>query len=277
IPALQASRFDLNRSLKEGVRGLTAGGGQNRLRSLLVVSEVAMALVLLIGAALLMKSFVRLLDVNPGFTPANVLTLDVQLPSLPGSRYERREEQTAFFERVLARLQALPGVENAGGVLSLPLSGAFESTDVILEGQESAQNAAQRPEADYTIVTPEYFATLKIPLLQGRQFTSQDKRDAPPAIIINDMLAARLWPGQDAIGKRLRVGFEQQQREVVGVVGSIKQTTLDAEARPAMYMPHLQAPTPGLTLLVRTRGEPLSMAAAVRDVLRTIDKDVPVT
>ena len=277
VPALQASRFDLNQSLKEGVRGMTSGVRHNRLRSLLVVSEIAMALVLLIGAALLMKSFVRLLHVNPGFNPANVLTLDVQLPTVSPSRYERNEEQAAFFERVLAQVQALPGVESAGGVVSLPLSGAFESTDVILEGQESEQHDAQRPEADYTSVTPEYFATLQIPLLQGRQFTAQDKSDAPFTIIVNDILAARLWPNENPIGKRLRVGFEDKQREVIGVVGSIKQTTLDAKARPAMYMPHLQAPTPGLTLLVRTRGEPLSMAAAVRQEVRAIDRDVPVT
>ena len=276
VPALQASRFDLNQSLKEGVRGMTSGAGQNRLRGLLVVSEVAMALVLLIAAVLLMKSFMRLIDVNPGFNPEHVLTLDVQLPNLPPSRYERKEEQQAFFQGLMTRLKALPGVENAGGVLSLPLTGAHEGTDVFLEGQE-ATPAGQRPNADYTIVTPDYFATLQIPLLQGRYFTAEDKQDAPLAIIVNDMLAARLWPGQNPIGKRFRVGFEEEKREVVGLVGSIKQMTLDSEARGAMYLPHLQAPTPGLTVLVRTRGEPLSMGAAVREEVRAIDKDVPVT
>jgi putative ABC transport system permease protein len=147
VPALQASRFDLNQSLKDGGRGMSSGPAHNRLRGLLVVSEVAMALVLLIGAALLMKSFVRLLDVKPGFNPANVLTLDVQLPNLPPSRYEREDEQTAFFEQLTTRLKALPGVENAAGVLSLPLSGAFESTEMFIEGQESTP-ASHRPEAD---------------------------------------------------------------------------------------------------------------------------------
>jgi putative ABC transport system permease protein len=235
-----------------------------------------MALVLLIGAALLMKSFVRLLDVKPGFNPANVLTLDVQLPNLPPSRYERDEEQTAFFQQLMTRLEALPGVEHAGGVLSLPLSGAVESTDVFIEGQESTPDG-QRPQSDYTMVTPNYFATLQIPVLRGRQFTAQDKQDAPLTVIINDTLAEQLWPGQNAVGKRLRVGYEKKDREIVGVVGSIKQTTLEAQPRPAMYLPHLQAPTPGLTLLVRTRGEPLVMAAAVREQVRAIDKDVPVT
>jgi len=276
VPALQASRFDLNQSLKEGVRGMTTGVGQNRLRSLLVVAEVAMALVLLIGAGLLMKSFVRLLDVKPGFNPANVLTFEIQLPNLPPSRYERNEAQTAFFQQLMTRLQALPGVENAGGVLSLPLSGAVESTDLFVEGRESTPDG-ERPDADYTIVTPDYFATLQIPLLQGRHLTAQDKLDAPFVIVINDTFAERIWPGENPIGKRIRVGWEEKQREVVGVVGTIKQTTLDAEKRPAMYLPHLQAANPRLSVLVRTRGEPLSMAAAVRQEVRAIDKDVPVT
>ena len=235
-----------------------------------------MALVLLIGAGLLMKSFTRLLDVKPGFNPEQVLTFEVQLPNVAPSRYERREEQAAFFQQLMTQLQALPGVENAGGVLSLPLSGAHESTDLILEGQGPEWDG-KRPNADYTIVTPEYFATLQIPLLQGRYFTAQDKLEAPFAIVVNDTLAARVWPGQNPLGKRFRVGFEEKQREVVGVVGTIKQASLDSEARPAMYLPHLQSPTAGLTLLVRTRGEPLSMAAAVRQEVRALDKDVPVT
>ena len=276
VPALQASRFDLNKSLKDGGRDAAASTGQNRLRSLLVVSEVAIALVLLIGSTLLMRSFVRLLDVEPGFNPEKVLTMDVQLADLAPSRYENKDEQVKFFEQLFARLQSLPGVTDAGGVLSLPLSGASESTEVILE-EQAATPAGQRPEADYTIVTPTYFSTLQIPLLQGRQFTAQDKLGAPLVIVINDILAARIWPGQDAIGKRLRVGFEKEPREVIGVVGSIKQAALDAPERPAMYMPHAQSPNNRMTVLVRTTGEPTAMAAAVREQMRAIDKEVPVT
>jgi predicted permease len=275
-PALQASKLDLNESLKEGLRGTTGGVRQNRLRSLLVVSEMAMALVLLIGATLLVKSFVRLLEVKPGFNPARVLTMDIQLPDLPPSRYASDDAQKAFFQQAIDRIKTLPGVEAASGVVSLPLSGAFESTDVIVPGQESL-NDAQRPEADYTTITPEFFRTLQIPLLQGRQFTAQDTKGAPGVIIINDILARKLWPNEEPLGKRFRVGFEKEPREVVAVVGSIRQTTLDAEARPAMYLPHLQFPTSGLTVLVRTSGDPLSLAGAVRDEVRAIDKDVPVT
>src|SRR5882724_1894901 len=275
-PALQASRLDLNASLKEGMRGTTAGLRQNRLRSLLVVSEVAMALVLLVSAALLIKSFVRLLEVKPGFNPANVLTMDIQLPDLPPSRYAKDEEQTAFFQQLMDRIKALPGVDGASAVVTLPLTGAFESTDLILAGQESLPNA-QRPEADYTTVTPDFFRTMQIPLLQGRQFTTQDTKGTPGVIIINDILARMCWPGEDPIGKHFTVGFEKTPREIVGVVASIKQTRLDAAGRPAMYMPHLQSPSSGMTVLVRTSGAPLAMAAAVREQVWAIDKNVPVT
>jgi len=275
-PALQASRLDLNASLKEGMRGTTAGLRQNRLRSLLVVSEVAMALVLLVSAALLIKSFVRLLEVKPGFNPANVLTMDIQLPDLPPSRYAKDEEQTAFFQQLMDRIKALPGVDGASAVVTLPLTGAFESTDLILAGQQSLPNA-QRPEADYTTVTPDFFRTMQIPLLQGRQFTTQDTKGTPGVIIINDILARMCWPGEDPIGKHFTVGFEKTPREIVGVVASIKQTRLDAAGRPAMYMPHLQSPSSGMTVLVRTSGAPLAMAAAVREQVWAIDKNVPVT
>jgi putative ABC transport system permease protein len=274
-PALQASKLDLNASLKEGLRGTTAGWRENRLRGLLVISEIAMAVVLLVGATLLIKSFVRLLDVRPGFNPTNVLTMDVQLPDLPPSRYAKADEQTFFFQQLVDRIKALPGVEGAAGVVTLPLTGAFESTDVIIEGPAPLPEG-QRPEADYTTVTPDYFRTLQIPLLKGRQFTAQDSKDAPGAIIVNDILARTLWPNEDPIGKRLTVGFEKTPRQIIGVVGNIKQTTLDATARAAMYMPHLQSPNSGMTVLVRTTGEPLAMTAAVREQVRALDKDVPI-
>ena len=276
IPALRTSRVDLNQSLKEGLRGTTSGLHQNRLRSLLVVSEVALALVLLVSAALLLKSFVRLLEVRPGFNPNKILTMEVELPSLPPSRYVKDEEKTAFFQQLIERLEALPGVTSAAAVVSLPLSGAFESTDLILEGKESVPDL-QRPEADYTTVTPNFFATMQIPLLQGRQFTKQDNKDSTPVVIINDILARRCWPGEEPLGKRFRIGFEKNPRQVIGVVGSIKQTSLEAESRPAMYMPNLQAPNGGMTVLVRTVGDPIVVTGAVRAEVRAIDKDVPVT
>ena len=275
-PALRASKLDLNESLKEGSRGTTSGFRENRLRSLLVVSEVAMALVLLVSSTLLIRSFVRLLDVKPGFNPTNVLTMDVQLPNLPPSKYENRDEQAAFFQQLTGRIKSLPGVENAGAVVTLPLTGAFESTDIILEGQAGLPDE-QRPEADYTGVSTDYFQTLQIPLLSGRQFSEHDTRGKPGVIIVNDILARMHWPNEDPIGKRFRVGFEKEPREIIGVVGSIKQTTLDAAVRPAMYLPALQFPDNRMTLLVRTAGEPGAMAALVREQVRALDRNLPVT
>jgi putative ABC transport system permease protein len=202
--------------------------------------------------------------------------MDVQLPNLPPSRYANVGEQTAFFQQLMDRIKALPGVEGAAAVVTLPLTGAFESTDLVIPGQE-ALSSVQRPEADYTTVTPDFFRTLQIPLLKGRQFTTQDTKDSPGVIIIDDILARKVWPNEDPIGRRFTVGFEKTPREIVGVVGSIKQTTLDAEARPAMYMPHLQSPNNGMTVLVRASGDPLAIATAVREQVRTIDRDIPVT
>jgi putative ABC transport system permease protein len=266
----------LNESLKEGSRGTTSGFHENRLRGLLVVSEVAMALILLVSSTLLIKSFVRLLEVKPGFNPANVLTMDVQLPNLAPSRYAKEEEQAAFFQQLTERIKTQPGVDSAAAVVTLPLTGAFESTDLIVEGQALLSDA-QRPEADYTAVSTDFFQTLQIPLLKGRQFTAQDTTGTPGVIIVNEILARLCWPNEDPIGKRFTVGFEKEPRQIVGVVGSIKQTTLDAEVRPAMYLPQLQAPNNIMTIVVRTAGDPAAMAATVREQVRALDKNLPVT
>jgi putative ABC transport system permease protein len=275
-PALQASRLDLNETLKEGARGTTGGLRQNRLRGFLIVSEVALAVVLMIGAVLLIKSFVRLLDVKPGFDPSHTLTMEVALPTLPPSRYSNGKEQVAFFQQLVDRIHNLPGVNAAGAVISLPLTGASESTHLSIEGRPEAPQG-QGPEADYNTVTADYFRALAIPLLKGRQFNDRDTADAPGVIIINEALARRYWPDEDPLGKRFTVGFEKSPRQIVGVVGSIKQSTLSAEARPAMYLPHLQSPAGGMTLVVRSTGDPLAMAAVVREQVHSLDKSVPVT
>ena len=275
-PALQASRVDLNESLKESARGTTAGLRQNRLRAFLIVSEVSLAVVLMIGAALLTKSFVRLLDVKPGFDPSHTLTMEVALPTLPPSKYANEQEQTAFFQQLLERLNNSPGVIAAGAVLSLPLTGAEESTNLFIEGRPKLP-AEQRAEADYTVVTPAYFRALAIPLLKGRPFTDHDSKDAPGVIIINEALARRYWPNEEPLGKRLTVGFEKSPREIVAVVGSVKQSTLSADARPAMYLPQLQLPTGGMSIVIRTAGDPLSVAALARSQVHSLDQAIPVT
>jgi putative ABC transport system permease protein len=275
-PALQASRIDLNQSLKESARGTTSGLRQNRLRAFLIVSEVSLAVVLMIGASLLIKSFVRLLDVKPGFDPSHALTMEVSLPTLPPSKYANEQEQTAFFQQVLERLNHSPGVTAAGAVLSLPLTGAEESTDLFIEGRPR-QTADQRPQADYTVVTPDYFRALQIPLLKGRQFTDRDSKDAPGVIIINDALARRYWPDADPLGQRLTVGFEKSPREIIGVVTSVKQMTLSAGALPAMYLPQLQRPTGGMTIVIRGNGDPMSLANIARTEIHAVDPAIPVS
>ncbi|MGZ8843909.1 MAG: ABC transporter permease, partial [Pyrinomonadaceae bacterium] len=275
-PALQASRIDLNESLKESARGTTGGLRQNRMRAFLIVCEVSLAVVLMIGAALLTKSFVRLLDVNPGFDPAHTLTMEVSLPGLPPSKYANENEQAAFFEQVVDRLSRLPGVTAAGAVVSLPLTGAQESTDLFIEGRPKP-TAEQRAEADYTVVTPDYFRALAIPLLKGRQLTGQDRKDAPAVIVINEALARRYFPGEEPIGKRISIGFENVPREIVAVVGNIKQSTLNSDARPAMYIPHLQLPAGGMSIVVRTNGDPMALAALARNEIHAVDAAIPVT
>jgi putative ABC transport system permease protein len=230
----------------------------------------------MIGAALLTKSFVRLLDVKPGFDPSHTLTMEVALPTLPPSKYANEQEQTAFFQQLLERLNNSPGVIAAGAVLSLPLTGAEESTNLFIEGRPKLP-ADQRAEADYTVVTPAYFRALAIPLLKGRQFTDHDGKDAPGVIIINDALARRYWTDEEPLGKRLTVGFEKSPREIIGVVESVKQTTLSADARPAMYLPQLQLPTGGMSIVIRTAGDPLSLVALARSQVQSLDRTIPVT
>jgi putative ABC transport system permease protein len=275
-PALQASRPDLNETLKETGRGTTGGLRQNRMRAFLIVSEVSLAVVLMIGATLLTKSFVRLLQVNPGFDSTHTLTMEVALPTLPPAKYADEQEQAAYFKEVLSRLNHSPGVAAAGAVLSLPLTGAEESTDLFIEGRPRP-TFEERPNADYTIVSPEYFRALQIPLLKGRQFSDHDDKNAPAVILINEALARRYWPDQEPIGQRLTVGFEKEPRQIVGVVGNVKQTTLNADARPTMYMPHLQRPTGGMTIVLRANGDPVSLSQLARTQIHSVDPSIPVT
>jgi putative ABC transport system permease protein len=275
-PALQASRSDVNESLKEGARGASAGLGRNRFRSLLVIAEVALALMLLIGAGLLMRSFQRLQQVDPGFDAKNVLAMEIVLPFVAPSNYTKPEQQAEFFHQAVERTSALPGVQAAALVSSLPLSGAFESTDLVIEGQPPPPDG-EGPQADYTMVSADYFRAMSIPLMKGRAFTERDRKDSPQVLIVNDALAHRYWPGEDVIGKRLTIGFEKTPREIVGIVGDVKQTSLDAETPLAVYLPYQQFPYPGMTMVVRTSTDTSSITAAVRREVQTIDRNVPVS
>ena len=271
LPALQASKPDLNDSLKEGGRSQMASGSRSRIRSLLVVAEVASALVLLVGAGLLLKSFIRLREVNPGFNPENVLTMQL---SLPQTKYKEEHQQAAFTQQVLQRIGTLPGVNAAGAVAGLPLSGNSASRYFAIEGRPE-RPAGEGLNTNFNAISPNYFRALGIPLLQGRDFSERDVLGTPEVVIINEAMARRFWPDEDPLGQRLRIS-DQPWRTIIGIVGSVKHSGLDVEPTPEMYYPLLQDPLPFMTLVVRTTGDPQSLAAAVQREVRMVDKDQPV-
>jgi predicted permease len=273
-PALRSSRVNLSESLKEGGRN-SISGSQHRLRNVLVIAEIAMSLVLLIGAGLLIRSFVRVQQVDPGFVPQNVLSLRL---SVVGTSYVEEPRRQIFFQQLWERLRRLPGVESAGGVSVLPLSGGIGWGSITIEGYDAAagQSAIQ---ADQRIATVGYFETMKMPLIKGRFFSEQDTKDAPPVIIIDENLARTYFPNSDPIGKRIKrggAGSTAPWMTVVGVVASVKQYALDTDSRVAMYAPHQQALTGAMSVAVRTTADPLSIAAAVTREARAMDPNVPI-
>jgi putative ABC transport system permease protein len=232
---------------------------------------------LLISTGLMMRSFAALMKVDPGLDPSGVIAVDIALPSSQQSRYSEDESRSAFYQQLIERLESVPGVERAGAVTTLPLSGAEESTAVYIEGREPSPDERHlAPNAHYVMVTPGYFETLGIPIKQGRDFTGQDKSDGLRVIIINEAFARRYWPDDDPIGKRIRVGFEREPRVIVGIVGNVKQTTLSAEPHYATYMPQTQVYRYGMTVLIRTREDALGAVAALRREVAALDKDLPV-
>jgi putative ABC transport system permease protein len=272
-PALQATRPDVQAALKEGGRG--AAGERGGLRSLLVVSEVAISVVLLVGAGLLVKSFARLGSVNPGFDPAGVMTIRVALPS---ARYKEPRQKAEFYEKLLERVRAVPGVESAGAVLSLPLGGSNFSVgrSFIREGRPETPEEATN--AGYQVVSPGYFGAARVPLVAGRDFDERDGEGATMVVVVNETLARQSFPGEDPLGKRIKVWRDEKfTREVVGVVGDVKSQTLDAEAGPQIYVPHKQdAGWGGLSLAVRAKGDPQSLVPSLRAEVRALDSNLPV-
>jgi predicted permease len=272
-PALQVSKTDLQETLKEGGRGQT--DGRSPLRSALVVAEVGLSLVLLVGAGLLVKSLVRLVNVNPGFDSRGVLTLRM---GLPGARYPEPRRKAEFYDTLTKRVAALPGVEAAGATLSLPLGGSNFSVGRAFVREGRPQTPEESANAAYFTITPDYFRAARIPLRQGRAFDDRDAEDAPKVVVVNEALARRHFPGEDPIGQRIHIYFDEKfPREIVGVVGDVKTQTLDAEAGPQVYVPHRQdAGWGGLTLAVRTAGDPLALTAAVREEVRALDRGLAV-
>jgi predicted permease len=277
-PALRISRRDLSSTLKDASRGSAGSsavwGRGNSVRGLLVVSELALSVVLLIGAGLLIRSFARLQDVLPGFNPAGVLTFDL---TMTGRKYDDKQTILNTYRRLWERLEHLPGAKAAGGVSALPLSQAFAWTPITVEGRTPLPGE-RFLNADERLVEGHYFEAMGIPLRRGRFFTDQDDATKPIVVIVDEYMADQLWPGQDPIGKRIHiVEFESKDpwQTVVGVAGRVKQDSLDSNPRIAFYLPHTQFPTRALTVALRGSADPSAMAIAVKNELRDLDPDLP--
>jgi putative ABC transport system permease protein len=273
LPAILASGMNPNQFLKEGGKPGTAGKSSNRLRGMLIVIQVALALVLSISAGLLTRSFLALLSVDPGFDPKKVLTFDLIL----SPRYDYTEQNAGFYRQLTERLDALPGVEAAGAVNALPLGDSFTWT-FFIEGRQPSDVPLGRVE--YQIVTPDFFRTVGISLVKGRAFTEQDGKETTPVGIINKAMARLHWPNEDPIGKRLRVQGPIDLfpwATVIGVVGDVKHNGLDQGPSPAFYRPHRQHPRRDMTLVVKTQPDPMTLANSVRNQVREMDKDLPIS
>jgi len=271
VPALQSSKPDMNEALKEGSRSASGSIRRNKTRSMFVIAEVAICLVLLIGAGLMIKSFAKLTNVSPGFNPENVLSMNV---ALSGSRYGDSQQVASFYQRALERLASVPGVEGAAATTGLPMAGGFGSRYFRIEGRPP-QPAGQGFNANVNLTTPSYFKTMNIPLIDGRDFDERDVMKAPEAVVVNQEMARRYWPDETPIGQRLAVG-DGPWRTVVGVVGDVKQSGLDIETRPEMFWPYYQMPVGFATFVVRTGGDPERMTSSVRAAMQEIDRDLPV-
>ena len=278
-PAFSSTRSDLNSILKTSGRGTTGSRSRARLRNALVVCEIASCVVLLTGAGLLIRSFLGLEKVNPGFRPDHVLTMQLTLPE---TRYS--EWQVAlFYKQLIERLQTLPGLQYAGIARNLPLSGADASLNFTIENR-SVESSADQPRAKYRAASADYFRAMGIPLLEGRYFDRTDGEKTPGVVVVNSVMARRFFPGENAIGKRIKAGFDDSiWCTIVGVVGDVKHTGLDAAVNPETYYHYLQVPPPlmsfvegTMTLVLRTQAEPESMIASVRGEVQKQDANLAV-
>jgi putative ABC transport system permease protein len=275
-PALRARQLSLGAGLREGIRG-TASAPSRRLNNSLVAAQVALSLVLLVGAGLLLKSFAHLLAVNPGFQPENLLTMRI---SLTERGYDPPQKMIPFYETLIEQVRELPGVRAAGLISKLPVQTEGGDADgYVVEGHE--QPGPVQPNALMHVASPGYFRTLGIPLLRGRDFSSADRGDTEPVAIVDETLARRYWPDANAFGKRIRFGWDTSERAwmtIVGVAGNVKHSGLAELGYPHLYMPSAQQPErlQQMYLAVRTTADPSAAAAAVRAQVRQLDPNVPV-
>jgi putative ABC transport system permease protein len=277
IPAFASAKPDLTEALKEGGRSSTTGARRNRLRNSLVVAEIALALVLLVGAGLLLKSFVRLQNVDPGFDPKNVVTMEV---SLPVAKYPRGKPVSDFYAELVRRVGMLPGVEAAAITTILPLSGTNSDSSFFIEGSEPARMKVF-PDEEIRIVSPDYFNVLKVPLRAGRFFDPHDNAEAPRTVIINQAFARKWLPNQDPIGRRITSDDPRRPdakwMTIVGIVGDMRHRGLEFDAAPEFYLPHAQhaGGSGTMILAVRSKQDPRWLTTAIRNELRQLDGELP--
>jgi putative ABC transport system permease protein len=273
MPAWKSTRSDFNETLKQGLGRAGSEHGERRVRHLLVVSEVALAMLLLVGAGLLIRSLEQLRGVDPGIDPRNVLTMTI---AIPPTKYPQPDQQTQFFDRVLQRVRALPGVVSAGTIDSLPLQGG-STQPVAIEGQP-VPPLSEQPEVAVCRIAPGYLATVRMRLLAGRDFTDADRLDRPASVLVSQSMARRFWPDANPIGRHVTLGLiSDTPREVVGIVNDVKLAGLDMpDPVAAVYVPHAQVPGPFRSFVVRTTLPPESAAQSVTGALHQVDPDQPV-
>jgi predicted permease len=275
-PAMQAARTDPKQGLQQNARTATAGRHQNRLRNVLVIAEVSLACVLLIGAGLMLRTFLNLLHLDAGFRQDHVLTASL---SLPHARYKEDAQTAQFYKRLTASLSELPGVQSAGAGSDLPWTGYDENAGgFLIEGKKAAPN--QDFHARYHMATPGYFAAMGIPLLEGRWFTDGDKKGAPTALIINRAMARKYWPGEDVIGRR--ISFDDNPKKdddwmrIVGVAGDVKDQANSPAAEPAFWWSEYQMAQPDMSVVIRTQSDPRQAADGLRDAVHALDPELAV-
>jgi putative ABC transport system permease protein len=270
VPALQLSKPNVTGWLKEGARGSSAGPRRNLARSFLIISEVALSLMLLVGAGLLLKSFVRLLNTDPGFDPSHVIALDIPLNR---QRYDTPQKQAQFFDRLVEKTTSLPGVQSAALVNNVILTNSIDELEFNVAGREPYPLGAT-PQAHYTLVTPGYFETMKIPLRRGRLFTEADKEETTPVMLVSEALVNTYFAHEDPVGLRLIIDPKAPPIEIVGIVGDARRIALDTRAAPEFYIPFNQAPIRRMNLLVRSAvADPSALTGALRKALTELDRE----
>jgi putative ABC transport system permease protein len=274
VPALEATRFDLQDALKEGGKNVGGSARTGYLRNAFVVTQVALALVLLVGAGLLVKSLQRLQSVDPGFNPDNLLTVRVSLPS---GKYESDQKRIAFFQQAMTQIKSLPGVQSVGEINVAPFTGLNNGTSVEIEGDPELP-PSQELKTGVSVTDANYFQTMQIPVLRGRIYTQQETVEMRHVVVVNEAFARKNLPGRDPLGKRLIIYMKPQNDpcEIIGVVADNKHLALDQTVDPMVFWPHAELTYGGMTMLVRTNSDPAALAPAVRGVIRSLDPQQPI-